>query len=249
VVLSPHLDDAVLSCWHVLEGSDDVSVLNVFAGTPPAGTEPPLWDAMTGATDPAERMRERHAEDRAAMALAGCEARSLDLLDAQYRPAPLTAGEVAPHIAEALPSDAALLAPAAINDHPDHRLVRDAALLLAGDGHEVTLYADLPHAIVRGWPKWVTGEPDDHAAGHDWIRTLLGAGLEVEQLVARVLPLDEATRRRKLRALAAYRTQFDALGRCAFAPLDDPRTLGWEITWPVTRATSAARATDRRRSW
>ena len=235
VVLSPHLDDAVLSCWHVLDAPGEVEVLNVFAGSPPPGREPPVWDAMTGATDSAERMRERREEDRRALALAGREARSLELLDAQYRDEPLTAEDVAEQLAEILPPGASLLAPAAISDHPDHRIVRDAALLL-GDEHDVTLYADLPHAIMHGWPSWVTGETDDHGAGHAWMRALLGAGLAVEQLVARVLSLDPSMWGRKLRAVSAYRTQLAALNQHAFAPLDDPRTLGWEITWPLSRA-------------
>ena len=34
VVLSPHLDDAVLSAWHVLRSGGDVCVVTVFAGLP-----------------------------------------------------------------------------------------------------------------------------------------------------------------------------------------------------------------------
>ncbi len=37
VILSPHFDDAVLSCWHVLASAGEVLVVNVFAGEPPAG--------------------------------------------------------------------------------------------------------------------------------------------------------------------------------------------------------------------
>ena len=37
VVLSPHLDDAVLSCWHVLGREGDVRVVNVFTGSPEDG--------------------------------------------------------------------------------------------------------------------------------------------------------------------------------------------------------------------
>jgi len=32
-ILSPHFDDAVLSCWQLLSGSGDVVVINVFAGS------------------------------------------------------------------------------------------------------------------------------------------------------------------------------------------------------------------------
>ena len=51
-ILSPHLDDAVLSCWHVLEGPEQARVINVFTADPPPGTPPPWWDRLTGASDP-----------------------------------------------------------------------------------------------------------------------------------------------------------------------------------------------------
>jgi hypothetical protein len=38
VIFSLHLDDAVFSCWHVLDSERAVSVMNVFAGVPPPGT-------------------------------------------------------------------------------------------------------------------------------------------------------------------------------------------------------------------
>jgi hypothetical protein len=42
VILSPHLDDAVLSCWHLLTGPGEVEVINVFAGVP-ADLGAPAW--------------------------------------------------------------------------------------------------------------------------------------------------------------------------------------------------------------
>lgn len=70
MILSPHLDDAVLSCWRVLEAHRSVRVVNVFTGSPPEGSPAPWWDRLTGATDPVRRMAERRAEDRRALALA-----------------------------------------------------------------------------------------------------------------------------------------------------------------------------------
>ena len=67
VVLSPHFDDAVLSCWHVLRAPGTVQVVNVFTGAPPEGSPPGWWDRLTGAPDPGERVRERAEEDRIAV--------------------------------------------------------------------------------------------------------------------------------------------------------------------------------------
>jgi hypothetical protein len=55
----------------------------------------------------------------------------------------------------------------------------------------------------------------------------------VHKLVRSAHPLDAPTRARKLQALALYVSQRVALDRYAFAPLDDPRALAWEVSWEV----------------
>ena len=208
VILTPHFDDAVLSCWQVLEAGEEVVVVNVFTASPAAGRPLAWWDRLTGARDSFARMAERRAEDRAALALAG---------------------------REALAPRSSLYAPAAMDEHRDHVLVRDAALSLAGEGWPLVLYADLPHAITSGWPSWVTGERKRPGADPDaiWDRALAAAGLDVQRVGARVRPLEPAVRARKLAAVDCYRTQRDALDKYAFAPLADPRALAWEVYWQV----------------
>lgn len=244
VLLSPHLDDAVLSCWRALDRPEPATVVNVFSSAPPAGAPVGWWDRITGASDSAARMREREAEDGEALAVAGARARDLRLLDHQYRSTSIGAADLAAALEPALDADAVLHAPAAIDGHPDHVLVRDAAVRLATGARSLVLYADLPHAVRHGWPAWVTGEPEPPGidVGADWEAALRRSGLVVERLVARAWPLDAACRARKLGALAAYRTQRAALDHLAFAPLDDPRTLAWEVTWDVPR--SALRGAD-----
>lgn len=235
-VLSPHLDDAVLSCWHLLESRDEVTVVNVFSGSPTPGTPAAWWDQITGATDAIERIRERREEDRRALELARRPAVAVDLLDAQYRREELPLAALIERLRTAVPPGALLYAPAAMMHHPDHELVRDAAIELARAGRRLALYADLPHAIEHGWPAWVTGEPESSPGldvGAAWARVLADAGLAVERLVARVRPLDAEARKRKLRALAIYETQRAALDELGFAPLDDPRALAWEVSWLV----------------
>ena len=235
VVLSPHLDDAVLSCWHLLDRREPATVVNVFTALPPASTPVAWWDRLTGATDSAARMLERQAEDAEARAQTAVRARALGLLDHQYRSGAPPRAEVLAAIAGAVAPGAPLVAPAAMDGHGDHVLVRDAALALAADGHALALYADLPHAVGRGWPAWVTGPAEEPGADVDaaWERALRRSGLVVERLVPHVRPLDAAARARKLAVLGAYRTQRPALDAMAFAPLDDPRTLAFEVTWDV----------------
>jgi LmbE family N-acetylglucosaminyl deacetylase len=232
-ILSPHLDDAVLSCWHLLDGPDLVRVVNVFTAVPPAGTPTPWWDRLTGATDARQQMRDRHEEDKRALASTRRRVTALNLLDNQYRDFELSADAVVERVRAAVEPGTVLCAPAGIDGHPDHVLVRDAALMMMRSGWQVQLYADLPHAIVRGWPAWVTGQPDDTGTGQKWTSTLSAAGLVVERLVPRVRPLDVSTRTHKLLALAAYASQRPVLDRVAFAPLDDPRVLSWEVSWEI----------------
>jgi LmbE family N-acetylglucosaminyl deacetylase len=236
-VLSPHLDDAVLSRWHVLEEGADVLVINVFTGSPSAGTQAPWWDRLTGADDPIARMDERREEDRRAMGLAGCDAVSLGFLDAQYGRSPLASEELVERMRTHLSPGTVIHAPAGLGGHPDHELVRDAALALARAGWPVFVYADLPHAIGHGWPAWVTGAPEVPGSdvGAEWAAVLTEAGLVVERLVSRVRPLDAQARKRKLTALSKYRSQRAALDGLSFVPLEDPRAFAFEVSWAVPK--------------
>jgi len=65
-ILSPHHDDAVLSCWHGLSGPGEVLVINVFAGIPGPHGDDRAWDRGAGVSDSAAAMIRRRAEDRAA---------------------------------------------------------------------------------------------------------------------------------------------------------------------------------------
>jgi len=148
VVLSPHLDDAVLSCWHLLGGGRDVSVVNVFTGSPDSPGDY-WWDQLTGATDSVVRMRERIDEDRQALSLAGLRPVNLGFLDHQYRPDGEPTAAVVERLRAQIPAGATVYAPAALSEHPDHMIVRSAALELAGEGFDVRLYADLPHDSIK----------------------------------------------------------------------------------------------------
>jgi LmbE family N-acetylglucosaminyl deacetylase len=209
VVISPHLDDAVLGAWSVLRRPGAVRVVNVCTAIPPEGPAPP-WDRLTGAADAAERMRERLAEDRVALAHARRKAVSLDFLDAQYRSGPLDLDELARSLSEAAPEASELWAPAGIGAHADHTQVRDAALsLIAAGGPPVHLYADLPYATRYGWPEWVSGQPDESGLDLDsWWAAFLPEGVAFPGERHELTPAEE---QRKLRALVAYATQWRAL--------------------------------------
>ena len=175
VVISPHLDDAVLSGWSFLRAAKRATVITVCAGI--AAGPPADYDRLTRADDPAARCRARREEDRRVMTGHGWSPIHLDVLDAPYR-TPATTSDpavIAAAIATRLPADAThLLIPAGIGSHEDHLLARDAALLLDRSGLEAHVMADYPYAAVYGWPGWVLGEADpEHLAPEaDWDRAL-----------------------------------------------------------------------------
>jgi LmbE family N-acetylglucosaminyl deacetylase len=208
-LLSPHLDDAVLSAWSVLRRPAAVTVVNICAGIPPAGLGTP-WDRLTGARDGAERVRERLDEDRAALAHAGREAIHLDFLDEQYRAGPLDPDALMRAIAAAVPAAGELWAPAGVGAHSDHVQVREAALALAAaGGPPVRLYAELPYVVRYGWPEWVGGRRARTGLDLDgWLRAYLPEGTRVP---GETHELPRAEVRAKLRALREYRTQWIAL--------------------------------------
>jgi LmbE family N-acetylglucosaminyl deacetylase len=238
VLLSPHLDDAVLDCWSELTGEAPPRVVNVFAGVPAGGAPVPLWDRITGAGDSSARVRERLAEDAQALAGAGCEASNLQFLDAQYRRPgePVEPAHLDRALASALAEPAhRVLAPAAIGGHPDHVLVRRYARLLARHGFAVTLYADLPYCVMHGWPSWVDGRASDPHRDIDafWSSFLAGVGELPPLRSARVVRLDEERAAAKLAALRSYATQLPALSYGGRDLLADPEIHRYEVFWDL----------------
>jgi LmbE family N-acetylglucosaminyl deacetylase len=237
VILSPHFDDAVLSCWSALTGSEQVRVVNVFTGAPPPGTPPHDGELLTGADDPVARTRERVEEDRAALALAGARSHNLDLLEISHR-TPRWGGArrrwrelldaSAPHI----DAEAHVYVPAALGAHPDHALVRELGCRLVREGARVSFYADQPYCYAYGWPHWVVGEtPDPYLdVDGDWRRQLGTAGVSFDDLTVDVVRLGEA-HEHKLRALRRYRTQFAVLESGPNRRVSNPELTGLEVFW------------------
>jgi len=235
VILSPHFDDAVLSCWDILAGAVEVLVVNVFAGEPPAGTLG-WWDRLAGASDSAAAVRTRVEEDREALALAGRASVNLPFLDSQYRQGDQAPGEIVEALRGVLVAGARIYAPASLGDHHrDHTAVRAAALALRSEGANVVLYADLPHATVDGWPRWVLGGSSSGAdpAAERWAAELETTGIPVERMVATAHRLPAEDHAGKLEAVLTYGSQTAPLQKVCGRSLDDPRLLGFEVEWQL----------------
>jgi hypothetical protein len=233
VILSPHFDDAVLSCWNVLAGAGEVLVVNVFAGEPPAGALG-WWDRLVGSSDSATAVRTRIEEDRQALALAGRTAVNLPFLDSQYRQGDQAPGEIVEALRRVLVAGTRIYAPASLGDHHrDHTAVRTAALALRAEGANVVLYADVPHATLHGWPRWVLGGSSSGAdpAAERWASQLETTGIPVERMDATAHRLPAEDHACKLDAVLTYGSQIAPLQQVFGSSLEDPQLLGFEVDW------------------
>jgi LmbE family N-acetylglucosaminyl deacetylase len=219
VYLSPHLDDAVLSCGglirsQVLAGTR-VLVLTIFAGEPRLAGLSPLAAELHlrwGHTENA--VVARRQEDRRAANRLGAEFLHLEYLDAIYRAddagflylsdeglfgSPhVSDGGLASRVAASLSSidalkEATLFAPLAVGNHVDHQLVRDAVLAARDLSRRAVFYEDYPYVEQPGYLTRA-------------LERIGGAGWKAE-----VQPLAEECFQAKLEAIAAYRSQLATL--------------------------------------
>jgi len=237
VLLSPHLDDAVLDCWCVLTGPGAVRVVNVFAGCPRPGALG-YFERLAGASDSAAHQRRRIAEDREALGRAGRSATNLDFLALVHRrgrPEPSFA-QLDAAVSAHGPAASSVYAPAALGTpHPDHEFVRSYAVVLARQGIPVRLYADLPYCALYGWPWWVTGAEPDLSLDVDayWSASLDGAAALCGRERAEVVRLPGPAAAAKLAAMRMYRAEFAVLDRGPVRQLSNPAIHGFEVFWPV----------------
>jgi len=217
IYLSPHLDDAALSCGGTIHAQCrrglEVRVITLFAGSPPESSPTEYAEELRtrwgGASDP---VAERRREDQLAMAHLGASVEHWAWCDCVYRIDPATATSLYPtevsifeavHPLEASlhielarmladrvpPSGALLYAPLGVGHHVDHQIVHRASRLLSEQGYRVLYYEDCPYA---------------------------GDRQAVEQALARcdaaawqmhVAQLDDANLENKCQAIAAYQSQ------------------------------------------
>jgi LmbE family N-acetylglucosaminyl deacetylase len=175
IYLSPHLDDAALSCGGAIArfvaAGQPCLVVNVCDGSPPPGAAFSAFAAFQHerwGLPPDEVVARRRAEDAAALAILGADGHGLGLLDAIYRmpaayrddatlfgpvapadPLAADAGPALRALAARFP-DAIIYAPLAVGGHVDHRATQLLALELLDAGVTVAFYEDFPYAATPG---------------------------------------------------------------------------------------------------
>jgi LmbE family N-acetylglucosaminyl deacetylase len=224
VVVSPHLDDAVLSAaGRLLDG--DAHVVTVCAGIPAEGAPLSAWDAESGARDAAARARERLREDDQALAVLGATTTRLDELGQHYRGAPYDVDGVAKRLVPLLRDATEVWVPAGVGGHGAHEGTSRAALaaVQVTRPRAVHLYADLPYALGFGWPDRCDGlEAELRRLGHD-----------PAVLSWSTRRLDDEQQARKQRAVRCYATQLRLLGLSADGRFADPSADGLELSWQL----------------
>lgn len=163
VVVSPHLDDAVLSYGGCLGAeSTPAKVVTVFAGKPPTWPWPSPFDSACGFTNSGEAVLARRAEDQAACGVLGVACRHLPWLDGQYR-FPRDTSSIVTNLDAHLRRADEVVVPLGLV-HPDHRLVAQLCrrALAPLPPRPIVVYADMPawklypshiEGAMRGWQR------------------------------------------------------------------------------------------------
>jgi len=229
VIVSPHLDDAVLGCGRFMAKHPGVAVVTLFAGDPPAYPEPMrLWDVQSGFAPGDDVMEVRRKEDHAALGMLDATPHHLQFVEHTYNPGdrPVGPDVLAPVLRDALASlePTLVLAPFGLAN-PDHDVTHRACMLVREHltGPSWWLYEDMGYHLIPGLLAWRVSQ-------------LFGKGIWPTP----VCPPVEDNSDRKMRAVAQYPTQLLALeddwqiGRKLAAPMFEqywrlaPPPEGWE---------------------
>ena len=184
-VLSPHLDDGVLSLGAAIAATRaEVTIVTVLAGDPDSDLPAGDWDSRAGFRTAGEATRARREEDRTACDEIGAKRAWLPYFDDQY-PRLAEDDEIWEGVLGAVGEAETVLVPGFPLMHPDHRWLNDLVARRGLPGRRVGHYAEEPYAAA-----WAPTEPDG-----EW--TALVAALP--------------HRLRKLRACRRYATQLPLL--------------------------------------
>ncbi|MFQ5612083.1 MAG: PIG-L deacetylase family protein [Anaerolineae bacterium] len=221
VVLSPHFDDAALSCGgrihHLTGRGQRVLVVTLFAGDHGPRLSPFAQSLHEQWGHPADVIAARRAEDDAALRILGADTARLDFPDCIYRGAaggrqgyytdeaalfgPVHPAEshlpdqLAAAIAALLPGETAVTvyAPLSVGNHVDHQMAHAAALRLKRPNLTVVFYEDYPYA---DWPNALQAAREARGA-QSW--------------TARTMPFDRVDLAAKIEAVRTYQSQLGVL--------------------------------------
>jgi LmbE family N-acetylglucosaminyl deacetylase len=201
VVISPHLDDAVMSIGATIAGAvrsgTTVEVLTVFGYGPTSPAPAGPWDRKSGFATEAEACGVRRREDAEACRILGATQRLFDFGAEPYERRG-TPEQILAAVKSQLAGADSVLVPGFPLTHPDHQELTQL-LLSAALPCRIGLYAEQPY----GFYERRKIEPAMRAAAID---SLVGPLRWMRQ------PAGRAERRLKIRAVRSYRSQLRSLG-------------------------------------
>jgi LmbE family N-acetylglucosaminyl deacetylase len=232
IYLSPHYDDASLSCGGAIhrqtQAGEPALVVTVCAAPPPPD-EPlsPLAERLHRSWgSPSDVIATRQAEDRRSMETLGADYVRLNFQDCIYRGHPAQGqwfynngvelfGPIHPEesqlvnnivaaLLEVIPAESqtTLYAPLSVGRHIDHQLVHAAARQLQQQGWLIAFYEDYPYA-----------DPASRYAGEGWGHTLETAlaAPEAAHLRPQLRFFSEEDLQAKINSVRAYASQLEML--------------------------------------
>lgn len=228
VVISPHLDDAVLGCGQLLAGHPRSVVITALAGRPPSYATVTGWDAAAGFRPGEDVIAARRAEDRAALEILDARPVWLDFTDDQYGHSPAT-GILACALEKAIAATAlaTIYIPLGLF-HRDHELTHAAAVrvLLRHPGLSWFAYEEPNYRRVANLRA-------------ERLQALLG-----EAIIATPAGSSHAGMDAKRRAVAQYRSQLRALASPGKPGTEDvfaPERY-WRLTLDAAKTAHAGRS-------
>jgi LmbE family N-acetylglucosaminyl deacetylase len=220
-IIAPHLDDAVLSCWHQIDKLNSQTI-TLFAGSPETNKFS-LWDRLCGQNNSRDAMAARILENAAALASTDTVPVNFGYLDRSYIKSKRNIPQMADCVEASAKNDARFFVAAGIGKyfrrHPDHITTRKVGNELIRRGREVMFYADLPYSLpfsnFENWPNHINKTKLQH---------LLGQTVEI-------LPveLDKELQSRKQEAVYKYVSQFRMVNHLALGALKRPAAYKWEV--------------------
>ena len=221
VVVSPHLDDAVLSLGAAIARASrsgaDVRILTVLAGVPDSERPAGPWDAASGFSTEGEAATRRREEDSRACEIVGATPVWLPFSDVENRD-DIDEEAVWRAIDEHVADRDLVLSPGFPLRHPDHVLLTALILRRLETDRKLALYVEQPYANVDAIPRGYRPRALLRAArlavreggARRLLRPTLPAaisGLVTGTVQWLAVPATSADRRVKAAAIRAYESQ------------------------------------------
>ena len=200
IILSPHLDDAVISCFaSVIQPG--ALVITIFGGVPEPGTSK-IWDIVCGESDSVAMVKKRIDENKIALDAVNTESKNLDFLDAQYRKDKQDISQIVKKIISITNPNDSFLAPLSASklfNHADHRITRNVGLELLRQQRKVSFYPDSPYMRMPG----VLNESYKNS-----LTSRVQKTLGIDEVELKVLEFSKDKAKLKKQTMMMYTTQY-----------------------------------------